>query len=140
MTLPLKPVIDRLEAEVSAFRTINDVLALSLIDQHSYAAPAAFVAPLSETAADNASTSGVRQVVTHRFGVLCIIEAKARARGAAPDALAALLKDIDRALVGWRHPDAISDAVFRAGRLFAAAEGRVAWLKEFELRTQETSS
>ena len=138
MTLPLNPVTDRLEAEVSGLRTVNDVMALALIDQLSYGVPAAFVAPLSETAADNARTGAVRQVVTRRFGVLVIIDAKTRTRGAAPDALSALLKEIDAALVGWVHPDAMSGAAFRQGRLFTAAEGRVAWLKEYELRTQET--
>lgn len=94
---------------------------------------AAYVIPLSETAAGRESIDTDRQVVTVRLGVvLAISNARDPRGGDAYDEIRTARQPVIDALLGWTPPDGWGPALYAGGRLLRFA-GRVAWWQdEFE--------
>ncbi len=129
----IAPIVARLEAELRReVRQIDGVVGLAALDEQALVLPAAWVAPERETATSAARTGALRQLLTQRWAVVLMLGAARRRSGDAPAEVHDLAEQVKAALVGWRHPDAVSDTIYRGGRLLRAAQGIVAWQMDFE--------
>lgn len=127
------PVIDRLRAALGGqVRSVDGVAGLAALDEQGLVLPAIYVAPERETARADARSGVLRQTITRRWAVLLLLPAAARRGGRVTEDIHDLADAVRAALIGWRHPDAVTDAAFRGGRLLRAEGGVLAWQMDFE--------
>ena len=136
MILDLTPVIARLQATLTGFKSIGGSAELDAVIDLKPATPAAFVLPLAESAVHTDLTGGTHQRISQRFGVLLCVSNVRDPKGAqALTDLATLRTQLRTALVGWIADAATQEpAHFVAGRtLKMDGDGRLWWLDEFEM-------
>lgn len=126
------PVIDRLRHMLGArVRGIDGLAGLAALDEQSLVLPAAYVAPEREEAQGHPRSGVLRTTITQRWAVLLLSPASARHRGQMADEMHDLAAAVRMALIGWRHPDAVTDTVYRGARLLRAERGLIAWQMDF---------
>ena len=99
--------------------------------------PAALVLPVSDEADEDTTRRVAQAPVQHfvRIGVAIIVRAPNDRTGKlGVDRTSPVLAQARRALAGWRLPEQREVLSFRRGRLVSAADGRVQWIDEYELR------
>lgn len=102
--MKLKPVIDRLKASAPTFGgRVAGTAEFAIASQaDELAVPHAFVVPLGEVVADNATMNMVVQPVTDVFGVIVAVSNLGDDRGqAASEQLDDLRTELHVALLGW---------------------------------------
>jgi len=125
-----KPIVDRLIER--KLRNVSGLLEWAGLTEAPRAAPAFFVVPESDIAAPNAmGTLVVDQKLTENFGVIVVVEGKARGGDIVDDALKEQVDLVMDALLMWRHPEASKPTEYAGGRLVSAEGYRVAWLVRF---------
>lgn len=122
--------IDRLKERVEL--DVHGAAELAAV-QGDHRRDAAYVIPLSETAAPAASVDADRQVVAARHGVvLAIANSRGPRGGDAADEIRAARQPVIDALLGWTPPDGWGPVHYAGGRLLRFAGGVAWWQDEFE--------
>lgn len=141
--MDVTPVIARLKAQLTGFVSIGGAADLDAAIEGTPNAPAAYVLPLGEGAAEPYLGAGVTaQTVTQGFGVVLVAQNLQDARGeAASKALAPMRAQVRQALLGWAPVPAEGQPVrFSAGRLLQFAQGRLWWTDEWLVDTDIRSA
>ena len=131
--MKLKPVIERLEAQVSALKTVGGAADVAAAGSAMIVTPAAYLVPVSDRAEANSLSAGaVSQRVLAGFGVLMAVSNVSDTTGeAAHDELEELRVSVIAALLGWQHPDHEGIVSYARGRLIAFSDRVLWWLDEF---------
>ncbi|MFY9350106.1 MAG: hypothetical protein WBL20_10285 [Sphingobium sp.] len=125
-----KPIVDRLGE--AGLRHVSGLLEWASLTEAPRAVPAFFVVPESDTAGPNKmGTQVLDQRVAEQFGVIVVVEARARGDNMVDDGLQKQVDRVVDALLLWRHPEADSPTEYGGGRLLSADGYRVAWLIRF---------
>lgn len=135
--MDLAPIIARLRDETSGFKVVGGAADLDAIGNGVVPAPAAYVIPISESAAPNDIAGGFAQQVAVMFGVVVIASNLSDATGAAAmGGLEARRAAVRGALLGW-VPDATNGATvsFSGGRLLRFGDGLLWWGDDFLVNT-----
>lgn len=136
----LQPIIDRLTAQATAFRSIEGALELAALEEPGKTpgqGPNAYVVPLAEDGGPNRMATIVSQAISVRFGVVIMVRRHGDPRGTKKAAdLAALRQSVTDALVGWQPSPNHEPVLFGRGRLSDIRGGALWWMDEY---TTETS-
>lgn len=95
--------------------------------------PAAFVHPLSDSAAPNSLVSGVDQRITVRFAVLlCVRDARPKMlQGRSLTQLDAVRESVRTALLNWQPAGASDVCTFAGGNLRDVGSGHLWWQDDY---------
>lgn len=118
-------IIARLKA--AGFAHVEGLLEFAGLDEAPRMSPALYVVAERGTGAPNRMGSGVvDQKITETFSVVVVVQATRLASGAS-DALKEHCDAVERALIGWVHPEASGPCEYASARLLSAEGHRVAW-------------
>lgn len=122
-----KPIVARLEQ--AGLRNVSGLLEWASLAEAPRASPSFFVVPEADSAAPNGlGTRALDQKLAEQFGVIVVVEARARGDNMVDDALKEQVDKVIDALVLWTHPEASAPTQYGGGRLLSAEGYRVAWL------------
>lgn len=130
-------VIARLAAQLSGFVVVAGAADLDAAIETAPAAPAAYVLPLAESAAESDLATLVHQRLVQEFAVVIVVANLRDARGAAAAAeLTARRAAVRAALLGWVMDAATGEPVtFVTGRLLQFRDARLWWSDEYRVMT-----
>lgn len=125
-----KPIVERLEA--ARLRNVDGILEWAGLPEAPRAVPAFFVVPEADTPAPNGmGTRVLDQKVQEQFGVIVVVEGRARGKETVDDRLKVEVDRVIDALLMWTHPEASKPTEYGGGRLLSADGYRVSWLVRF---------
>lgn len=103
----------------------------------------AFVIPLLESASENTVDNGINQLITERFGVVCVISNDStdtdKTGLTAYDNLYDTRTELFRAILGWQINEAESVIYYRGGKLLQIDPANLWYQFEFEYETRVLS-
>jgi hypothetical protein len=136
--MDLQPVIDRLKASLTGFKSIGGVVDLDAAINGVVAVPAAFVMPLSEEATANDLLGQTSQRIVSQLGVVLVCSNRRDSTGAAAlNDLHSLQMQVRNLLVGWIPDAATAEPVHLAGSSLMKfdGDGRLWWVERFSIAT-----
>lgn len=89
--------------------------------------PAGYVVPEEEQAGDNRLVGAVSQDVGVSFMVALVLDAQGRRQDMIDEELDELIGKVIGEIVGWTHPEANRETLYRGGRLLSADGQTIAW-------------
>lgn len=135
--MDLTPVISRLKAQLSGFKSIGGTVDLDSAASGTVATPSAFVMPLAYRGEPSNMLGVHEQRITEGFAVILVVSNKRDTTGAASlDDLSPLCQQVRDALAGWVPIPADGEPVqITGGRLLGLIDGRLWWIDEFNVLT-----
>jgi len=128
----LTPIVTRLTAQCPSLTQV--LYALSGAVPATY--PAAYVLPLSDSAAANVLLGAHSQIITSRFAIEIMLKhaGQAASGGPAAEALEAVRTEVLAALKGWQPTPEHDPIAYVGGRLIDFQAGMATWREEFSTR------
>lgn len=125
------PTIARLKA--AGFGHVEGVLEFLGLEQAPRVSPALFLVPERESAQPNRlGAGGHDQKITEVFSVILIVNSTRKA-GDTSEVLQEHVKNIEDAIIGWKHPDASGACEYISARLMSVEAHRIAWAISFSV-------
>jgi len=126
------PIVDQLKG--AGFKYVEGILEMAMLGvKGPRQSPALFIVPERDTARPNTFGAGaVDQKVTDTFSVVLAVLAESTANMSS-EVLVQHAKQIENALVGWKHPDAKSPCEYVGGNLVSLDGLRITWKITFSL-------